>query len=226
MAKKGKKYVEAKTKVEVEKKYPLTEAVALVKEVSTSKFVGTLELHVCTNANPKYNDQILRGTVVLPHGTWKKVTVAAFVGDENRDEATKAWADIVWNKELIADIEKGNIAFDILVTTGDQMRDLAKVARQLGPKGLMPSPKAGTVTGNLAKTIDELKKGRVEYKLDKTGNAHLAVGKLDFDDTNLIENVTSILDSMEENKPVWVKGNLIKKVVLAPTMGPWVQVDV
>ncbi len=225
MAKKGKKFVEAKAKVEVEKKYPLAEAVALVKEVSTSKFVGTLELHVCTNANPKYNDQILRGTVVLPHGTGKKVTVAAFVGDENRDEATKAGADIVGNKELIAAIDKGDINFDILVTTADQMRDLAKVARQLGPKGLMPSPKAGTVTANLAKTIDELKKGRVEYKLDKTGNAHLAVGKLDFDDAKLMENVRSILDSMEENKPVGVKGNLIKKIVLAPTMGPGVQIE-
>ncbi len=224
MAKKGKKFKEAKAKVTVEHQYPLAEAITLVKEVSYSKFVGTLELHIWTNANPKYNDQILRWTVVLPNGTGKKVRVAAFVGDEARDDATKAWADLVGNKELITAIEKGEMDFDILVTTADQMRDLAKVAKQLGPKGLMPSPKAGTVTANLAKTIDELKKGRVEYKLDKTGNIHLAIGKLDFSDEQLVENVQSILTSMEENKPSWVKGNLIKKIVLAPTMGPGVQV--
>jgi len=225
MAKKGKKFIEAKAKVEVEKKYPLAEAVALVKEVSYSKFVWTLEMHVWTAANPKYNDQMLRGTVVLPHGTGKSIRVAAFVGDENRDEATKAGADLVGNKELVMAIEKGDIDFDILVTTADQMRDLAKVAKQLGPKWLMPSPKAGTITANLAKTIDELKKGRVEYKLDTTGNMHLAVGKLDFTDDKLVENVSSILKSMEDNKPTWVKGPLIKKIVLAPTMGPGVQVE-
>ncbi len=224
MAKKGKKYIEARAKVDPEQQYPLAEAIALVKEVSISKFVWSLEMHVCTNANPKYNDQILRATVVMPHGTWKKVRVAAFVGDENRDEAKNAGADIVGNKELLVDIEKGTIDFDILVTSPDQMRNLAKVAKQLGPKGLMPSPKAGTVTTSIAKTIDELKKGRVEYKLDKTGNMHLAVGKLNFTDEQLMENVTSILKSMEDNKPVWVKWVLIRKIVLAPTMWPGVQV--
>jgi len=225
MAKKGKKFIEAKARVEAEKQYPLAEAITLVKEVSISKFVGTLELHIWTNADPKYNDQILRWTVVLPHGTGKKIRVAAFVGDDKRDEATKAWADLVGNKELIADIEKGKMDFDILVTSADMMRDLAKVAKQLGPKGLMPSPKAGTVSNNLWKTIDELKKGRVEYKLDKTGNIHLAVWKLNFEDAQLQENVQAILDSIEENKPTWIKGNLVKKIVLAPTMGPGVQVE-
>ena len=225
MAKRGKKFIAAKAKIEAEKKYPLAEAVALVKEVSYSSFVGSLELHVWTNANPKYNDQILRWTVVLPHGTWKTVRVAAFVWDEKRDEAKSAGADVVGNAELITAIEKGDIDFDILVTTADQMRNLAKVAKQLGPKWLMPSPKAGTVSANISKTVDELKKGRVEYKLDKTGNVHVAVGKLNFSDEQLEENVTSILKSMEENKPSWVKGNLIKKIVLAPTMWPWVQVE-
>ena len=225
MAKKGKKYVAAKAKVDVEKKYPLAEAVALVKEVSTSSFVWSLELSVKTNANPKYNDQMLRATVILPHGTGKTVKVAAYVGEDKRDEATKAGADIVGNAELLADIQNGKIDFDILVTTADQMRDLARVAKILWPKGLMPSPKAGTVSANIAKTVDELKKGRVEYKLDKTGNIHVGVGKLSFSDEELIENVESILKSMDDNKPVWVKGTLIKKAVIAPTMWPGVQVE-
>ncbi len=224
MPKRGKKFIEAKAKIIPEKKYEMAEAVALVKEVSYSKFTGALELHVWTNANPKYNDQMLRGTVVLPHGTGKKVTVAAFVSDDKRDEAKAAWADIIGNEELLTAIDKGEMKFDILVTTADQMRSLAKVAKQLGPKGLMPSPKAGTVTANLSKTIDELKKWRVEFKLDKTGNVHLAVGKLDFADESLVENVESIINAMEDNKPTGVKGNLIKKIVLAPTMWPGVQV--
>ncbi len=225
MAKRGKKYIAAKANVPAESQYPLAEAVTLVKSVSTSTFIWSLELNIKTGANPKYNDQMLRWTVILPHGTGKTIKVAAFVSDDKRDEATSAWADIVWNTELLTDIQNGKIDFDILVTTADQMRDLARVAKTLWPKGLMPNPKAGTVTANISKTVDELKKGRVEYKLDKTWNIHVAVGKLNFSDEQLIENVTSIISSMEENKPVWVKGSLIRKIVLSPTMGPWVQVE-
>jgi len=225
MAKKGKKYLEAKAKVPVESTYPLPEAVALVKDVSYSKFVWSMELHIDTNADPKYNDQALRGTVVLPHGTGKTIKVAAFVSDDKRDAATAAGADIVGNTEIIDAVGKGDIDFDVLITTGDQMRDLARVAKQLWPKGLMPSPKAGTVVADIAKAIDEFKKWKVEYKLDKHGSIHIALGKLNFNDSQLVENIETVLKSMEDNKPAWVKGHLIKKIVLAPTMGPGVQVE-
>lgn len=224
MAKKGKKYIEAKAKVDPEMKYELAEAITLVKDVSYSKFVWSMELHVDTNANPKYNDQALRGTVVLPHGTGKSIKVAAFVSDDKRDEAKAAWADLVGNTEIIDAVGKGDINFDILITTGDQMRDLAKIAKQLWPKGLMPSPKAGTVVADIAKAIDEFKKWKVEYKLDQHGSVHIALGKLDFDNAKLIENIQTVLKSMEDSKPTGVKWNLMKKVVIAPTMGPGVQV--
>jgi len=221
----GKKFIEARAKVDSEKKYPLEEAVALLKEVSYSKFDGSVELHVKTAANPKYNDQMIRGTVVLPHGTGKTVRVAAFVADDMKADATKAGADVVGNEDLVTAIQGGTIDFDVLVTTPQMMRDLAKVAKQLGPKGLMPSPKAGTVSPNLSQTIDEIKKGRVEFKLDKTGNVHVSVGKVSFDDSALIENITVLMKNLQEAKPTGVKGKLVSKVVIAPTMGPWVQLD-
>ncbi len=222
MAKKGKKFVAAKAKVDVLQRYPLAEAVALVKEVSYSSFVGSLEIHVKTNADSKYNDQMIRGTIGLPHGTGKTIRIAAFVGADKIDEMKKAGAVIAGQEEILSEVEKGNIEFDVLVTSGDMMRDLAKAAKILGPKGLMPSPKAGTVSNDLVKTIDELKKGRVEYKLDKTGNVHVMIGKLDFTDEQLAENTTALLKALTDNKPSGVKGKLIEKIVLAPTMGPGV----
>lgn len=224
MAKRGKKYVAAREKVSSTKKYALTEAVALAKQVSYSGFIGSLELHIKTNANPKYNDQLLRGTVVLPHGTGKSIKVAVFAGEDQREAAKQAGADIVGSDNLIAEIEKGTITFDVLVTTNDMMRDLAKVAKILGPKGLMPSPKAGTVTTNLSQTLSDIKKGRVEFKLDKTGNVHVGVGKLSFSDEQLVQNIDALLKAVMENKPSGVKGKLIEKVVLAPTMWPGIVV--
>lgn len=218
----GKKYAAALEKVNRQTKYPLEEAVALVKEVSYSSFPWSLEVHIVTHANPKYNDQMMRGTVVLPHGTGKTVKVAAFVGDEQREEAQKAGADIAGNAELITAIEKWEVNFDVLVTTADMMRELAKVAKVLWPKWLMPSPKSGTVTQNLGQTIDEIKKWRVEFKLDKTGNIHVGAGKLSFTAEQLIENCQALFKAIAENKPSGVKGRLVKKVVLAPTMWPWV----
>jgi len=225
MAKRGKKFVAAKAQIELGKKYDLVEAVVLAKAVSYTKFDGSLEVHVKTFADPKYNDQMIRATVVLPHGTGKKTTVAAFVSDDKVEAAKKAGADIAGNTELLAQIEKGEINFDVLITTNDMMRDLAKVAKTLGPKGLMPSPKAGTVTTNLDQTIDEIKKGRVEFKLDKSGNIHVGVGKLSFTAEQLQENVQALMHAMLENKPSGVKAKLIQKMVLAPTMGPSVQVN-
>jgi len=222
----GKKYLEAKKLVDKTKKYSISEAVDLAKKVAYTKFDPTLEVHIQTNANPKYNDQQLRWTVVLPHGTGKTVKVAAFVSDDKIEEAKQAGADIVGNAELLSQIESGKIDFDVLVTTPEMMRDLAKVARILWPKGLMPSPKAGTVTPKLADTIKEIKKGRVEFKLDKGGVIHVGVGKLkSFDAKQLEENIQALLDAVKAAKPSGVKGQLIKKVHIAPTMGPGIQIS-
>ena len=226
MAKHWKKYTQALEQIDRTKKYPLEEAIKLVKKVSYSKFPWSVEVHIKTWADPKYQDQQIRWTVVLPHGIGKSVKVAAFVSDDKIEEAKKVGADIVWNQDLLAKIEKGEIDFDVLVTTPDMIRELAKVAKILGPKGLMPSPKAWTVSPNIASTIEEIKKGRVEFKLDKTGNIHTSIGKVDFDDQKLIENFNALLQAIQDAKPSGVKGKLIRKVVVAPTMGPWVQVEV
>jgi len=215
----GKKYIAAKAMVE-SKIYDVAEAVALVKKVKYAKFDGSLDVNIKTAADPKYNDQAIRGTVVLPHGTGKTVIVAAFVGDDRVDEAKSAGATIVGNTELIRSIEAGNIDFDVLVTTPDMIKDLAKVAKILGPKGIMPTPKTGTITTDLQGTIQEIQKGRIEFKLDKTGNIHAGVGRLSFDDAQLIENVNALLTAIEALKPAAIKNKLFKKVTLAPTMGP------
>jgi large subunit ribosomal protein L1 len=221
----GKKYVKAKELVEAEKKYSLEDAVALIKKVSYSKFVGSLNVAVKTFADPKYNDQQIRATAVLPHGTGKTVKIAAYVSDDMIADAKKAGADIAGNQEIIKDIEAGKINFDVMVTTPDMMRELAKIAKVLGPKGLMPSPKAGTVAQDILGAIDEVKKGRIEFRIDKTGNIHSSVGKLSFSDAQLIDNVKAFMQAIDENKPAGVKGKLVKKVVLSATMSPGVQIE-
>lgn len=226
MPKHGKKYKEVAQLVDRTKKYSVEEAMELVKKLSYSKFPGSVEVHIKTGADPRYQDQQIRGTVVLPHGTGKVVRVAAFVSDDKIEEAKKAGADIAGNQDLLAKIEKGEIDFDVLVTTPDMIRELAKVAKILWPKWLMPSPKAGTVTPNIAATIQEIKKGRVEFKLDKTGNIHVSIGKVDFDTNKLVENFNALLQAIEDARPSGVKGKLIRKVVVAPTMWPGVPVEV
>jgi large subunit ribosomal protein L1 len=183
--KEGKKYHEAKKLVSSTQQYSVAEAVALVKKMSYSKFDGTVELGIKTFANPKYNDQMIRATVVLPNGTGKTQKVAVFVTDDKVDEAKKAGADVVGYNDLLADIKAEKINFDVLITTPDLIREMASVAKVLGPKGLMPSPKAGTVTANIAEAIGEVKKGRLEFKLDKAGNIHGIVGKVSFDEKAL-----------------------------------------
>lgn len=222
--KEGKKYHEAKKLVSSTQQYSIAEAVALVKKMSYSKFDGTVEIGIKTFANPKYNDQMIRATVVLPNGTGKTQKVAVFVTDDKVDEAKKAGADIVGYDTLLADIKAEKINFDVLITTPDLIREMASVAKVLGPKGLMPSPKAGTVTANITEAISEVKKGRLEFKLDKAGNIHGIVGKVSFDEKALAENVAAFLKAIESNKPTGVKAKLIKKVVLSATMSPGVQV--
>lgn len=220
MPKHGKKYVEAAKHIDNNKTYTIAEAVELVKKGNYSKFDGSVEIAIKTFADPKYNDQMIRATTILPHGTGKSIKIAVFCSEDKAAEAKAAGADIAGTEALLADIKAGKFGFDVLITTPENIRDLASVAKQLGPKGLMPSPKAGTVTQNIVQTVEEFKKGKMEFKLDKTGNINAAVGKLSFTESQIEENIKAFLKVLEENKPTGVKGKLIKKVFIAPTMGP------
>ncbi len=225
MANYGKKYVEAKKQVEALKQYELAEAVSLLKKVNYAKFDATVNIAVKTNANPKYNDQMLRATTILPHGTGKTQKVAVFISEDKAADAKKAGADLAGFESILALIKSGKMDFDVLITTPDHIRDLAPVAKQLGPKGLMPSPKAGTVAVDIVQAIEEVKKGKIEFRLDKTGNIHAGVGKVSFDEKKLEENISSLMKAIEDNKPTGVKGKLVKKVVLSTTMSPGIVVS-
>merc|ERR1712003_563824 len=203
----------------------LDEAVQILQERATAKFVESVELHANLNIDPKYADQQLRTTVTLPHGVGKQVTIAVLTNDENFDEATKAGADIVGNDELIENITQGNINFNLLIATPNMMPKLAKLGRVLGPKGLMPSPKSGTVTSTLTETLDEFKKGKFEYKADKTGVVHVSFGNIAFTNIQLIENLTALYQSIEQNRPSGVKGKYFKNLYISTTMGPSIQLD-
>ena len=222
MKKHGKKYRESAKTVDSTKAYPIAEAVALLKKSGYTKFDGSVEIAVKTNADAKYNDQMMRWTTILPHGTGKSKRIAVFTADEA--EAKKAWADVAGTESLLADIKAGKFDFDVLLTTAEHIRDLAPVAKQLGPKGLMPSPKAGTVVANITQAVEEFKKGKMEFKLDKTGNINAAVGRLSFTEAQIEENIKAFLKALEDNKPTGVKGKLIKKVFIAPTMGPGIRI--
>ncbi len=225
MTKVGKKYKEAAKLIEKGTAYSVEKAVELVKKVSYAKFDGTVEISIKTNANPKYNDQNIRATIVLPHGTGKSKKIAVFATDDNQAEAKKAGADRVGYEDLLEDIKAEKMDFDILITTPEHIRDLAPIAKILGPKGLMPSPKAGTITQNITQTVEEFKKGKIEFRLDKTWNIHCPVGKISFGEKKLIENVEAFLSAVENNRPSGIKGKLIKKIVISPTMGPGVPIE-
>ena len=201
------------------------EAIKILKKTSTAGFVESVELHVNLNIDPKYADQQLRTTVTLPHGVGKQVTIAVLTNDENFDEATNAGADIVGNEELIENITQGNIEFDLLIATPNMMPKLAKLGRVLGPKGLMPSPKSGTVTSTLTATLTDFKKGKFEYKADKTGVVHATFGKVDFTAIQLVENLQAFYDSIEKNRPSGVKGKYFKSLSICSTMGPTIKLD-
>lgn len=224
MAKKSKKYLEAAKLVDKKKQYTIEEAAELVTKLGYTKFVPSIEVAIKTFANPKYNDQNLRATTSLPHGNGKTVRVAVYTTEDKVAEMKKAWADIAGGADLLTSIEKGEFNFDILATSPDLMKDLAKVAKALWPKGLMPNPKAGTVAVDLASAVSEIKKGRFEFKLDKTGNVHATVGKANFTPAQLAENISAFVAAVNANKPTGVKGKLIKKIVIAPTMGPGISV--
>lgn len=203
----------------------LEEAIQVLKETGTTKFVESVELHANLNIDPKYADQQLRTTVTLPHGIGKQVKIAVLTNDENFEEATQAGADIVGNEELIENISNGIIDFDLLITTPNMMPKLAKLGRVLGPKGLMPSPKSGTVSSTLTATLTDFKKGKFEYKADKTGIVHVTIGKANFTEIQLLENLRALYDSIEKNRPAGVKGKYFKSLFLCTTMGPSIKLD-
>jgi len=205
--------------------YEINNAIQLLKETATAKFIESAELHVNLNIDPKYADQQLRTTVLLPNGTGKEKKIAVLAAEENLTNINSSMVDIMGNSDLIDEISKSNINFDLLIATPEMMPKLAKLGRVLGPKGLMPSPKAGTVTTNLLETLEEFKKGKFEYKTDKTGIVHINFGKTNFTDSQLKENVEVLLKSIEQNRPSGVKGKYFKSVSICSTMGPSISLD-
>jgi large subunit ribosomal protein L1 len=203
----------------------IDEAIAVLKNTATTKFVESVELHANLNIDPKYADQQLRTTVTLPNGIGKQVRIAVLTNDENFEEANSFGADIVGNDELIEKITRGNIDFDLLIATPNMMPKLAKLGRVLGPKGLMPSPKSGTVSSTLNSTLTEFKKGKFEYKADKTGIVHVNFGKSDFTNQQLSENLQALYQSIEQNRPSGVKGKYFKSLTICTTMGSAIKLD-
>lgn len=218
----GKKYKQMSEKVDKNKIYSIEEAVKLMKEVKTSKFDESVEVHIKTNIDPKKTDQQIRSTVVLPHGTGKSKRVAVITSTSAK-EAKDAGADIVGGEEMIENFTK-KIDFDVLVATPEMMPKLAKVAKILGPKGLMPNPKTETVTIKVKETVEALKKGKAAFKSDDGGNIHQAVGKVSFDDAKLLENIKAFMDSVEKSKPSALKGKLISGVAICSTMGQGIKI--
>jgi len=226
MRKLSRRQKENRTKTENVVCTTVEEAIKILKETATAKFVETAELHANLNIDPKYADQQLRTTVTLPHGIGKDVRIAVLTNDANIAEAKEAGADIVGSDDLIEEISQGNLNFELLVATPDMMPKLAKLGRVLGPKGLMPSPKSGTVSTTLTATLSEFKKGKFEYKADKTGVVHVSFGKSDFDENKLSENLEALYQSIEQNRPSGVKGKYFKNLFICTTMGPSIQLDV
>ena len=219
----GKKYRQKMALVE-KAEYSVNEACELLPKLSTASFDATAEVHIRINADTTQADQLVRTTVNLPHGTGKTVRIAAFVPDDMVADAKKAGAVIAGNDDLVKSVEEGNIDFDIAVAVPAMMKNLGKIAKTLGQKGLMPNPKAGTVTENVAKTIGELMKGRVECKMDKAGIIHVPFGKISFGGAKLEENLNALLAGIDEAKPAGIKGVYINSIFIAPTMGPGIQV--
>lgn len=227
MAKISKRLKAAKAKIESTKVYSIEEAIKLVKETSAVKFDASVEVHAKLGIDPKKGEQIVRASVVLPNGTGKSVRVAAFVPDNRAKEAKDAGADLVGGDELIAEIKKtSKTDFDIAVTVPEMMPKLAAVAKVLGQKGLMPNPKTGTISPDLAKMVGELKKGKVSYKNDITANIHLSIGKVSFEEPKLVENFKTFLDSLKKAKPPTVKGTYIRSLFVSSSMGPSIKVSI
>ena len=225
MPKHGKKYLEAAKLVEKEKYYPVEEAVQLVKKVCYAKFDATVEVVFKLNVDPRHADQQLRGAMVLPNGTGKSQRVLVITQGAKEAEAKAAGADYVGGKEYLEQIKGGWFDFDVIVATPDMMGELGKMGKILGPKGLMPNPKTGTVTMDLTKAIDEIKKGKVTYRTDKEGNVAVIIGKTSFSDDKLVENYRAIYDVILKARPAAVKGTYMKNVAMSASMSPAIRID-
>ena len=226
MAQHGKKYEQALEKVDREKRYGLMDAIGLLKDMTCAKFDETVELVLRLGVDPRKSDQMVRGTVLLPHGIGKTVKVLVFAKGEKEKEAREAGADHVGAEDLVEKISGGWTDFDRAVATPDLMGLVGRIAKVLGPRGLMPNPKLGTVTLNIKDTVAELKKGKVEFRTDKAGNLHVPVGKKSFESQKLFDNIISLVDTVNRLKPATSKGHYLKNVVLTSTMGPGIKVDV
>lgn len=221
----GKNYLEATKNIDAEKEYLPTEAVGLLKDTAKAKFDESIEIHIRLGVNPKIAEQQLRGSLNLPHGTGKTVRVAAFAKGEKVKEAKEAGADIVGAEDLVEKISKGWLDFDRAVATPDSMVEVGKVGKILGPRGLMPNPKIGTVTMDIGKAIKELKAGKIEYKTDKMGIIHTIIGKASFKADQLLDNYITLLEEIQRVKPSALKGRYIKSISISTTMGPGIKID-
>ena len=223
--KKSKRYKASIEKIDKNKLFTVREAAKLVKDCATAKFDESVELSVKLNVNPKKADQNIRSTVILPHGTGKNKKVAVMAKGEKVQEAKDAGADIVGAEDLSDEIQKGKIDFDVLIATPDMMKEMGKLGKILGPRGLMPNPKSGTVTFDLVKAVNEVKSGRIEFRVDPYGILHTIVGKVSFDENSIFENTKTMLDAIAKVKPTTVKGTYIQSISLSSTMGPGLKID-
>ena len=221
----NKRYKALLEKIEIEKRYGILEAIKKIKELKSAKFDETVELSLNLNVDPRHSDQMIRGSVVLPAGTGKTVTVAVMAKGVKEDEAKKAGADIVGNDDLVESIRAGNINFDVLIATPDTMALVGKIGRILGPKGLMPNPKVGTVTMDVTKAVSDAKGGQVAFKVDKKGNLQVGIGKVSFDENSLLENLNTFLSTINKLKPSTAKGRYITTATISLTMSPPVKLD-
>lgn len=225
MAKHGKKYLEARQKIDRNRDYEPAEAVSLLKEIAGASFDETVELAVKLGVNPKHADQQVRGATVLPHGIGKTVKVVVFAKGDKAREAEEAGADVVGAEELAEKIQKGWLDFDVAVAAPDVMGVVGKLGRVLGPRGLMPNPKTGTVTFDLARAINEIKAGKVEYRTDKAGNIHVPLGKVSFSEDQLLGNFFTVIETLIKAKPAAAKGQYLRNIAISTTMGPGIKIS-
>src|SRR6476659_9128323 len=225
MRKRGKKFAAARAQIAVDKQYSIEDAIPLVQKVKYAKFDETVEMALRLGVDPKHADQMVRGTVVLPHGLGKSKRVLAIAGGEKQKEAQDAGADVVGGEEMVEKIQGGFMDFDAVVATPDMMRAVGRLGKVLGPRGLMPNPKTGTVTLDISKAVREIKAGKVEFRVDKTGIIHAPVGKVSFAAQSLIENAHALVDSVVKAKPSAAKGKYLKSVTMSSTMGPGITID-
>jgi len=222
----SKRYKVSEKQVDKNKKYQLREAILTLKKMSSPKFDGSVDLHFNLSIDSKKSDQMVRGTVVLPHGTGKKVRVAVFCKGEHEKKAREANADYVGGNELIDKIAAGFLDFDCAIATPEMMKDLSKLGKVLGPRGLMPSPKTGTVTNDIEKAIEDVRKGKVEFRADKQGGIHLSVGKISFEEMKLYDNASKVIEAINESKPGSVKGRFVRSLSIASSMNPGLNIEI